>query len=186
MGTSGNGTQPFCEVSSRSFCDQPSVHRTRLRRAPTEAVSSQKTDFAFAVRFASIPPGTWLHQPNLSLAKFRARRNSFCLPSPPNPTNAFAQNSPQPQQALPKPETPKAIATANPPHQTFSPVGIPPPQNPPKVSPKPRPRETTFAHSPNLKTALALQKPNSASLLHSVHFALAQPNPATFVKVLRR
>jgi len=88
-------------------------------------------------------------KPDLSLAKLCAHSNLFCLPSPPKPTNAFAQNSPQRLQDLLKPETPKAIATAEPLYQTFSPAGIPPPQSLHKISPKPCLQEIAFARKPS-------------------------------------
>jgi len=98
-----------------------------------KAFASQNTDFAFAVRFASIPTGAWLHQPKLSLAKLCARNNLFCLPSPPKPTNAFTQNSPQRPQASPKPETPKGYRNSQAAIPNFfacrHPIAVKPAQN---------------------------------------------------------
>jgi len=89
--------------------DLESATAKRLLQAKTPTLPLRCASLQFRQGLAS-------PKPDLSLAKFCARNNLFCLPSPPKPTNAFAQNSPQRPQALPKPETPKAIATPKPPH----------------------------------------------------------------------
>ena len=151
--TLGWARQPIalyhCPQSQPTSLNLESATAKRLLQAKTPTLPLRCASLQFRQGLAS-------PKPDPSLAKSCARRNSFCLPSPPKPTSTFTQNSPQCLQTLPKPETPKAIATAEPLYQTFPSAGTPPPQSPPEVSPKPRPRETTFAHSPNLKTALAL------------------------------
>ena len=122
--TLGWARQPLalhhCPQSQPTTLNLESATAKRLLQAKTPTLLLRCASLQFRQSLAS-------PKPDLSLAKFCTRRNFFCLQSPPKPTNAFAQNSPQRPQDLPKPEASKAIATAKPRHQTSSPAGIPPP-----------------------------------------------------------
>jgi len=98
---------PHCPQSQPTTLNLESATAKRLLQAKTPTLPLRCAPLQFRQGLAS-------PKPNPSLAKFCARRNFFCLPSPPKPTNAFAQNPPQRLQALPKPETPKTIAPVNP------------------------------------------------------------------------